>query len=208
MRQRFLSGDEAEQRNEMRDEFWPATKACLRCPCRLVEGRSYEVAVESPFRRVAVRGTVDLAIQLEDCDLASATLQHAAWPLTPELLTQMVTQVQWAADRLEQLLGYAPRECVGLLQNGQQWTLVRRLLVRGRPTWTHMRARPAFSVEEEEFPTVDNNSSCYSSNGSEKSMRRASEVDRSACLEIARMIEHVYCVADDISDGIINPTKF
>jgi len=89
------------------------------------------------------------------------------------------------------MMGYAPREYVGLLhKNGLEWTMVRRLIVKGLVTWTHMRARPAFTMEL-----------TSTGSGSEK---MASDVDINACMEIARMIEHTYCVADDISAAILN----
>jgi len=185
MRQCFL---EADHRNTkmIQDRFWLNTMKCLTfCDqYNLIEKKPYRFEVETPVRKFEVVGTMDYAVQLKDCDFASATIQSfASRGLAADSITHAVTQVHFEVSQLEHFMGHEPLEYAGLVQNGLEWTLVRRLVKGGKVTWTHMRARRAFTADD----------------------AKVSKVNRNACKEIARLLEHVFCVADDVSEAILHP---
>jgi len=150
--------------------------------------KNFRIEIETALTKFDVKGTIGHAIQLYNSNIASSIIQDYmfGWPLTIETITHVVTQVNFEANQFERLIGYAPREYVGLLQNGVEWIIIRRFIDRGIVTWTYMRAKPAFILNK-----INGNNT-------------ASEVDTNACIEIARLIEHTYYVADSISAAILN----
>ena len=70
------------------------------------------------------------------------------------------------------------------MQNGRNWVGIFRKVECGEILWTYTEAPPAF----EDVGTD------------------VGEVNENNCQMIARLIEHAYCTANQISGGIINPS--
>jgi hypothetical protein len=188
---KYLTGKRKEVEHmqpEIRDNFWPNTRSFLR------NQQNYEMINEKEYtftkyddddEGVEVKGKIDHTIQRIDCAFASATLEDKAicLKMTDKEVGQAVTQVDFEVEQMEKFLNYAPVEYVGLLQNGPVWIAVLRRIDRGKVLLTYIQTSPAFSVDE---PLT---------------------VNESSCSEIARLIEHAYCTADEITENIMCPEK-
>ena len=139
-----------------------------------------------------INGITNHVICVLDSDLSSATIEDKqnCLEMSQQEVCQVVTQTTFQVDRLINSIDYAPVEYVGLLQNGPQWIAVLRKIVYGKVCWTCVRTTPAFEFNE----SLD-------------SERTATEIRRANCVEIAHLIEHAYCIADNIADIINDPSK-
>ncbi len=173
---------------EFRRDFWTNTKSLLRFnnQYQLINEKPYFLTVENDTAETTVTGKIDHVIQLLDCDVASVTIEDK--PLNMSFgageISQVVTQVKSEVDKMESFLGYVPAEYVGLLQNGCIWGAVLRKVERGKVLWTYIEAPRAFEVDN-------------------TSKRPIALVSDANCVEIARLIQHAYCIADQI----LNPEK-
>lgn len=195
MRTRYLAGQVDERgQPEIRDQFWPNTRSCLRNSqqCAMKHEKEYSFKVDNDAMEAIITGKTDHVIQLLDSDFVSATLEDKAncLKMTAQEVSQAVTQVNFEVEQMEQFLNYAPVEYVGLLQNGPVWIAVLRKIDRGKVLWTYVQASPAFEVNEDST-----------------NQRTATEINHSSCVEIARLIEHAYCTADKITEEIMYPQR-
>ena len=94
-----------------------------------------------------------------------------------------MTQINFEVSQMALSLNYTPIEYIGLLQNGPIWIAVLRKIATNRKVlWTYIQAPPAFDINDDskEFP-----------------------INQLNCIAIARLIEHVYCIADTITEEIL-----
>jgi len=154
--------------------------------------RKYSFMVENNDVEMTIRGVTDHVIKLRNSGYAAMTLEdkNVCMALTDQEVCQVVTQVRYEVENMEKGLRYVPSEYVGLLQNGPVWIAVRRRVVCGYVLWSYVRTGPAFTIHED----------C-------EGKRCASPIVDDHCVEIARLIEHAYCVADKIMDEIFFPEK-
>lgn len=72
---------------------------------------------------------------------------------------------------LEEGQGYVPVEYCGILQNGCDWILLIRKIVKAKVIWRYVQSEPTFTVDG---------------------------IDSVTCDQVAKMLEHAVCVADAI----------
>ena len=178
-----------EMQPEIRENFWPNTRALLH------NNEKYAFMNEKPYNFTAhdsdgeslrIKEAIDHTIQIIDSGCASATIEDKAicFKMGLKDVGQALTQVESEVKLMMKHPNYAPVEYVGLLQNGPVWIAVRRRIENGKVLWTYIQTSPAFTVEE---PNDD--------------------INNDSCIEIARLIEHTYCTADEISDCLLHPER-
>ena len=99
-------------------------------------------------------------------------------------IAHAVSQVEYEVERMRKSLLYVPELYIGLLQNGRNWVAILRKVVCGEVLLTYVEAPPAFEVDG----------------------TSVSEVNDVNCGYIARLIEHAYCAANQITLEIMNPS--
>ena len=184
MRRNYIEGKIGELdfvQPEIRDHFWPNTQSCMRYDkkCVMKCEKDFTLVVNNEKMEATVRGRTDHTIHYLKSGIASLILEDKAVcsVLTTKEVAQVVAQINFEVGAMEEHLNYAPQEYVGILQNGPDWIAVMRKIDKGRVCWTYVQAASAFTID----------------NASTKS--GISEVN---CKEIVRLIEHAYCVADNI----------
>jgi hypothetical protein len=154
--------------------------------------KEYTFSVDTDDIQAIITGRTDHVIQALDSDFASATLEDKAicLKMSSQEISQVVTQVDFEVGQMERFLNYVPREYVGILQNGPVWIAVLRRIDRGRVLWTYIQTSPAFIIT-----------------GDGTSERTATPVNPASCVEIARLVEHAYSIADNITEEILYPDR-
>jgi len=196
-RNRFLAGQVAEVsyvQPEICGSFWQNTHNLLEnsAKLRMMNEKPYVVTAANEEMDVHISGKTDHVIQYVDSSFASLTIEDKANSLhmTDSNITQCVTQITSEVEQMDKHLNYAPAEYVGLLQNGPIWILVMRKICRGKITWTYTQSKAAF------IGTVK---------GGRDGKRIATKIYPEHCIQIARIIEHAYCIADIITNEMFNP---
>ena len=177
---------------EIKNLFWQNTRSLLRQSeeCEMVHERTYFFTAENATRIADIKGKTDHAIKVKNSSFSTVTIADKAICLNMDdsAVSQAVTQVEYEVRQIASTLGYMPIEYVGLLQNGPMWIAILRRVVKGQVRWSHVRTRPAFQISKSSQDTV-------------------TKIDDESCTEIARLIEHAYCTADNITEAILNPEK-
>eukprot|EP01036_Dinobryon_divergens_P039072 gene39072-51416_t len=188
MRKNYLSNEVREDavQAEIINEFWPNTKSCFSDePHEMVHEVPYSLKLSDDRISATISGKVDHGVKRLNSDLKSLTLEDKAQDtVLRSHIAQAVSQVAFEVRRLRTSLHYVPELYIGLLQNGRSWVAILRKVVCGEVLLTYIEAPAAFEVAG----------------------RKVSEVNDVNCEKIARLIEHAYCVANQITLEILNPS--
>ena len=188
MRKNYLSNEVREDavQAEIINEFWPNTKSCFSDePHEMVHEVPYSLKLSDDRISATISGKVDHGVKRLNSDLKSLTLEDKAQDtVLRNHITQAVSQVVYEVRRIRKSLHYVPELYIGLLQNGRSWVAILHKVVRGEVLLTYIEAPAAFEV-------VGTNVS------------RVNDVN---CEKIARLIEHAYCTANQITLEILNPS--
>ena len=173
----------------MRLNLLPNTRAFLHNneEYAFMDGKRYNfTARDSDDEKLKIKGSIDHTIQIRDSGCASATIEDKAicFKMTKKEVGQALSQVESEVKLMTDHLNYSPPEYVGLLQNGPVWIAVRRRIENGKVLSTYLQTSDAITTEKPDDPS-----------------------NEESCIEIARLIEHTYCIADDISEKILFPQK-
>jgi hypothetical protein len=160
---------------EIRTNFWENTRLCLNCNnlVELVDERAYSITVEDEADKTEINGKTDHTIKIKSCDFGALTLEDKAVGLTmnDHEIGQAVTEVVKEVSAMDKTLQYVPLEYCGILQNGIIWIFIFRKVNLGSILWQYVEAPPT------------------SVNG---------EVVEDNCRVVARLLEHAYCVVEQI----------
>jgi len=188
MRNNYLSKKLRENlvQIEVREQFWPNTKSCFSDePHEMVHEVPYSLKVSDEYLSATVKGKLDHGVKRCNSDLKSLTLEDKAQDqVLRNHIPQAVSQVTYEVRRMRTSLRYVPELYIGLLQNGRSWVAILRKVECGEVLWTYIEAPPAFEV-----------AGTY-----------VGEVNDDNCENIARLIEHAFCTANQITLEIMNPT--
>ena len=188
MRKYYLLNEVREDvvQAEITNNFWLNTKSCFSDePHEMVHEVPYSFKLSDDSISATINGKVDHGVKRLNSDLKSLTLEDKAQDtVLRSHIAQAVSQVAFEVRRLRKSLHYVPELYIGLLQNGRSWVAILRKVVCGEVLLTYIEAPAAFEVAG----------------------RKVSEVNDVNCERIARLIEHAYCTASQITLEILNPS--
>ena len=188
MRKNYLSKELREKpvQLEIKGNFWMNTRSCFSDePHEMVHEVPYSLKVSDENLSANIEGKLDHGIKRCNSGLKSLTLEDKAQDKElSEHIPQAVSQVAYEVRRIRSSLRYVPELYIGLLQNGRSWGAVLRKVESGEVLWTYIEAPPAFEVAGKKVGVVNDGN----------------------CEKIARLIEHAYCTANQITLEIMNPS--
>lgn len=187
MRDRLFLKDVDEKRfvqPEIRNVFWPNTCQVLNCHAfvELFNERRYEVQLEKNSMIVTFKGQTDHTVKMTTCDFNILTIEdkNVGKVMHKGDLSQAVCEMVKELSELKETFSYVPVEYCGILQNGKSWKFLYHKLICGVPVWQHVVAPDTF---------------------------KSGVVDIKSCKVVARLLEHAYCVADDLFAWISKPLR-
>jgi hypothetical protein len=188
MRKYYLSNEVREDvvQAEITNNFWLNTKSCFSDePHEMFHEVPYSFKLSDDRISATISGKVDHGVKRLNSDLKSLTLEDKAqYTLLRSHIAQAVSQVVFEVRRIRNSLHYVPELYIGLLQNGRSWVAILRKVVCGEVLLTYIEAPAAFKVAG----------------------TNVSRVNDANCEKIARLIEHAYCTANQITLEMLNPS--
>lgn len=182
---RFHRGEVDEKtyvQPEIKDVFWTNTRGVLAC-CNLVtlvNERAFSVIMEDEDDRSTVNGITDHAIKMINSDFHIVIVEDkaVAHVLGRSEIAQAKCQMMEELHELDTFLQYVPLEYCGILQNGVSWVFLFHKVRNGKVLWNYVVAPDTFAD---------------------------GVVNEDSCKIVARLLEHVFCIADDIATYICTP---
>ena len=151
----------------------------------MVHEVSYSFSVSDESISANINGKLDHGVKRCNSGFKSLTLEDKAQDMElSSHIAQAVTQVSFEVQRLHKHLHYVPELYIGLLQNGRSWVAILRKVVCGNVLLTYIESPSAFEVIG----------------------TKVGEVNDANCEKIARLIEHAYCTANQITLESMNPS--
>ena len=189
MRNHYLSNEFRENlvQYEIREKFWPNTRICFSDePHEMVHETPYCFTVSDENLSAKIKGKLDHGVNHSKSGFKSLTFEDKAQDAELSYhISHAVSQVEYEVKRMRKILLYVPELYIGLLQNGRNWVAILRKVVCGEVLLTFVEAPPAFEVDGTRVREVKNDVNCG---------------------YIARLIEHAYCAANQITLKIMNPS--
>ena len=168
---------------EIREKFWPNTRICFSDEQHHETPYCFTVSDENLSAKI--KGKLDHGVKHSKSGFKSLTFEDKAQDAElSDHIAHAVSQVEYEVKRMRKSLLYVPELYIGLLQNGRNWVAILRKVVCGEVLLTYVEAPPAFEVGG----------------------TSVSEVNDVNCGYIARLIEHAYCAANQITLEIMNPS--
>lgn len=186
--QERLTRDERDEKKyvqkEIKDVFWLNTRAVLYCNAavELCNERMFTVVMEDEDDRSIINGLTDHTIKMRTCDFHVLTIEDKSLGLAMNKsdVGQAKCEMMEELREMDVYLQYVPVEYCGILQNGVSWVFLFHKVSHGKVMWNYVVAPDTFA---DGVVNVD------------------------SCRIVARFLEHVYCVADDIVTNISTPRR-
>jgi hypothetical protein len=167
---------------EIRDYFWVNTRGALVCSTavELSRERPFHMVMEDEDNRSIITGFTDHTVKLCSCDFHALTIEDKALGLAMDKSDRAQAQCEMVEELREMNvhLQYVPLEYCGILQNGKSWIFLFRKVRHGREMWNYVVAPDTFAD---------------------------GALNEDNCRIVARLVEHAYCVVDDIVRDITTP---